>query len=89
MTPHTSARIVNPNARRTDVKRFVTLDFRNVTALVYKGGGKTIGYGVFLGKSTFLGIVRATPRMRPARRRRLSKAERRYIEEQRRKVVAA
>jgi hypothetical protein len=75
--------------RRTDVKRFVKLDFRNVALMVYKGGGKTIGYGMLLGKSTFLGIVRTTPRTRPVRRRRLSKAERRYIEEQRRKVVAA
>ena len=64
------------------------LDLRNVAALVYKGGGKTIGYGVMLGKSTFLGIVRATPRMRPVHRRRLNKAERKYVEEQRRKVAA-
>jgi hypothetical protein len=69
------------------VKRFVKLDLRNVALLVYKGGGQTIGYGVLLGKSTFLGIVRTTPHMRPVHRRRLNKAERKYIKEQQRKVV--
>ena len=55
------------------------LDFRQVALVVHRSGGKTVGYGLLLNKVTFVGVVRTSPRTRPARRHRLNKAERRKL----------